>query len=98
MSKSLNSKIRRISVIYLIISSILASILLFVWGQPMWGAMVLAIFALVLVWEAYSLIKHGNTISNQYKLWLQKKTFKARLCIVILISSFVALGVHLWPK
>lgn len=98
MSKNVNSMIRRVAVIYLIVSSLLASTLLFVWRQPMWGAMVLAIFALVLVWEAYSLIRYGNTISNQYKLWLQKNTFKARLCIIILISSFVSLGVHLWPK
>ena len=98
MGKSLNSIIRRVAVIFLIISSLLASTLLFVWGQPMWGSMVIAIFALVLGWEGYSMIKHGHTISTEYKLWVRRDSFKARLCIILLISSFISLGVHLWFK
>lgn len=98
MGKSTGSIIRRIAVIYLIISSLLASTLLFVFGQPMWGSMVLAIFALVLIWEGYSMIKHGHTISTEYKLWVREETWKARICIILLISSFISLGVHLWFK
>lgn len=98
MSKNFNSIIRRLAVIYLIVSSLLVSVLLFVFKQPMWASMVIAIFTLVLIWEAYSLIRHGHTISTEYKLWVRRESLKARICIILLISSFISLGVHLWFK
>lgn len=93
-----NALVRRVALVVLIVCSISASVLSFVWGQSIWGVFIASCFALTIGFEAYAYLTDKETISTKYKRFRNEHPVQSAVVLILLIISFLSLGVHLWPR
>jgi len=97
LNNELGKQIRQISLWVLIICDALSMTILWFRGQMVWFTFLSAVTTLVIGYEIWGVLysKEKTTISNMWKRWAKAEPFWAYTALLLMISAFVALGVHL---